>query len=333
MLPLSSLGPEQLGGGINLVDIGASGDAPAYWERLAGLTNLIGFDPNEAECRRLDGKESGFLSRRFLPYAIAGESGPSTLYRTRSPYCWSLLQPNLEWLRRFAFSDLFEVGGTETVTAVTLDGIDELRDVDVDAMKLDTQGLELPILRAAERVVSGCILIETETGFTDNYLGESTFDQVAHHMRAKGFGLFGIHANHSIPRRNGLSGEARNEEILWCEAVWLRDFRREPSKAAGRISREKALKALCIYAHHGCISFGLESAGRFVESGALTSQEYGDLASSASSWKLRSAEGALSANRLLRGMLALIPRRYYASILAHMSELSGVRHPLSRRRS
>jgi len=56
-----------------------------------------------------------------------------------------------------------------------LDDIRELQNVEIDAMKLDTQGLELPILSSAEARVDRCILIETETGFCENYRGETTF--------------------------------------------------------------------------------------------------------------------------------------------------------------
>src|SRR5215813_8166362 len=78
--------PEDIGGGINLLDLGASGRPPEYWTRLAPLTNLIGFDPNEGECERLVQQETAYRSQRFLPYAVAGKSGRFTLYRTHSIY-------------------------------------------------------------------------------------------------------------------------------------------------------------------------------------------------------------------------------------------------------
>ena len=273
MFKLSTIQPEEIGGGINLLDLGASGKLPDYWKPLAKLINLIGFDPNKEECVRLNSEESEFLTQKFLPYAIAGESKNFTLYKTNSIYCWSLLEPDLQWLRRFSYSDLFEINETEKISAYTLEDVKELADLDIDAIKIDTQGLELQILNASEKIVKNCIFIETETGFTKNYLGETTFDEIALYMRSKGFGLFAINTDHRISRKNNFSEKTNNEEMLWCEAIWLRDFSRNGLNLEN-ITREKALKALLIFANHGCYSFGLETAKRFLEMDLLTIEEY-----------------------------------------------------------
>jgi len=330
MFKLSAITPEEIGGGINLIDLGASGDVPNFWKPLAHLTNLIGFDPNEEECARLNNEDSVFLSQRFLPYAIAGESKTFTLHKTRSIYCWSLLQPNLPWLRRFVYSDLFEIKGTELISAVTLEDVEELTNMkSIDAIKLDTQGLELPILKASEKIVRECILVETETGFTENYIGETTFDQIANYMRSMGFGLFDINCNHRVSRKNTLSEKASNEEMLWCEAVWLRDYCGARSYEDADITREKALKALCIYAKHGCYSFGLEAAKRFNELGVLSAEEYKALASSTLPWILHRREDNSMKRNMLRAMINFIPRRYFSAISTHFQDLQHTRHPVS----
>jgi len=38
--------------GINLIDIGSSGSLDAKWAPIKELINLVGFDPNKAECER-----------------------------------------------------------------------------------------------------------------------------------------------------------------------------------------------------------------------------------------------------------------------------------------
>ena len=329
MIRLSSIVPTDIDGGINLLDLGASGSVPQYWKPLAHLLNVTGFDPNEQECHRLNSSTSGFLSQRFLPYAIAGESRSFTLYKTNSIYCWSLLEPNRSWLRRFRFSDLFEIQGTDAIEACRLCDVDEIRGMEIDAIKLDTQGLELPILRSAENMLRNCILIETETGFTENYIGETTFDQTAEYMRSMGFGLFALNPHHRVSRNNELSEVSEKEQMLWCEAVWLRDFCNEESPVPSQISRVRALKALCIYANHGCYAFGLEAAARFTEAGALSKQEYNELAGNAELWKLPSDGAAITRKRrLLRGMLSLIPRRYIGEIVSMLESVSCTGHPV-----
>lgn len=59
MINISSIIPKQIGGGINLIDLGSSGDVPQYWNSIAHLINLFGFDPNKEECLRLSSKKRG----------------------------------------------------------------------------------------------------------------------------------------------------------------------------------------------------------------------------------------------------------------------------------
>jgi len=327
MKKLSDTTPEDIGGGINLLDLGASGQPPEYWKPLAYLTNLIGFDPNAEECEQLKQQKTAFLSQTFLPYAIAGKTGEFTLFQTRSVYCWSLLKPDLEWLRRFTVFDLFEIEGTQQITATKLNDVTELQTIEIDAMKLDTQGLELPILSAAANMVDRCILIETETGLSENYHDETTFDQIMQFMLAQGYGLFAINTNHRVPRSNGFSGAATNEQILWCEAIWLRDFLRKPPQAS--LTREKAIKALCMYANHGCYSFGLETAGYFHRSGLIRDEEFEWMSKDLSFWKFPEARPSLR-RRLLRFALDMVPRRYFGSIAANLNALDGSLHPINR---
>lgn len=321
MFRLSAVSPEDLGGGISVLDLGASGGPSGFWRPLTHLVKFTGFDPNAEECLRLEGISQGYLSQRYLPYAIGGRTEKATLYLTQSPYCWSLLSPNLPWLRRFVFSDLFEVTAAKELSVWSLAEIPELEGMEIDAMKLDTQGLELPILSSAERIAMGCIAIETETGFTENYIGESTFDQVARFMRDRGFGLFGLNADHRVPRRSKLADESTNEQLLWCEAVWLRDYWLSDPALEPMLTREKALRALCIYGGYGCISFGLEAARRFADLGLLTGREYDELASGPEAWRLQPYEKPSPAKRVLKAMLRLLGRRLGNAIGSALHEL------------
>ena len=92
--------------GINFLDVGSSGALDNKWNILEPFICLIGFDPNAEECERMASLPNNFLSLKYLSYALAGEVGTQTLYKTNSIYCYSLLQPNTSWLNRFSFSNL-----------------------------------------------------------------------------------------------------------------------------------------------------------------------------------------------------------------------------------
>ena len=177
--------------------------------------SFLFFVLNSKECERLARLPQQYFSSKYLPYAISGKNQKVTLYKTQSEYCWSLLKPNLDWLRRFSFGQIFEIVETEVKTTKTLDRIQEINHLDVDIIKIDTQGLELPILIRAGSFLEEAIYVETETGFAEGYFGETTYAQIDEFMRRNNFLLFDINTNHRVARNNILSENDQREQILF----------------------------------------------------------------------------------------------------------------------
>lgn len=294
--------------GLTLIDIGCSGGVDARWMPVRRLLNVIGFDPNEAECRRLNAAAHPYRSMRFLPYAIGGETTVADLYCTRSAPCYSLLRPRHEWLGRFSCADLFEVEKTVQVPVRRLGEVPELQGIDVDALKLDTQGLELPILRSSSELLDGVFYLETETGFTENYVNETTYAELDLYLRSRGFLLFDLNPFHRVARNNPMQRQATGrEQILWCEAVWLKDYvalARADAAAVRGLSRDKALRILGLCAVQGCYDYGLELAQLFCDSGLLDRMELARLGN-AREWRLVPNRLGTARNLLLR----LLPGR------------------------
>ena len=61
---------------LTVVDVGCRWGADAWWSELPG-TRVIGFDPDEDECRRLTGLAVGDPPARFVPVALGGRAGPA----------------------------------------------------------------------------------------------------------------------------------------------------------------------------------------------------------------------------------------------------------------
>lgn len=263
--------------GIDFIDIGSSGNLDAKWKNLEPYINLIGFDPNEDECRRMSALPHNFRSLKYLPYAIAGDEGEHTLYKTKSIYCYSLLEPDTNWLNRFSYGDLFEVKGMERINTVLLSKVEALKNFDVDIIKTDTQGLELPILSNAGDLLDKGFLIETETGFVENYKGETTYAEIDLFMKSKDYLLFDLNINHRIPRNNHFKQESTGrEQIMWCEATWMKDYVSLSEKGlinSNSLNREKVLKVLVICGLQGCIDFGYELAILFNRLNLLDSKD------------------------------------------------------------
>lgn len=263
--------------GINLIDIGSSGSLDEKWQPLKDLINLIGFDPNEVECSRQNSLPSKYKNSKFLPYAIHGHNGVETLYMTNSIYCYSLLRPNKSWLDRFSFRELFDLTGEEEIHVHDISEINELKKIRPDVIKIDVQGLELPILSRAVDILESAFYVETETGFTQNYIGETTFSQLDGFMQAQGFLMFDINTNHRVPRDNYFKNyPSGKEQILWAESVWLKDYIELERRGLFDISmfnERKIKKILILCSLQGCYDFGLELAEFFHTKGFLSKKE------------------------------------------------------------
>jgi FkbM family methyltransferase len=296
---------------LNLVDIGSSGSLDAKWQPLNSSINLIGFDPNAEECERMSKLPHPFKSVQYLPFAIGGSKGTHTLYKTKSIYCYSLLQPNTEWLRRFSFHDLFEQTGEEPMKTEVLDDIPAVGKMDVDILKCDTQGLELPILKSASQTLHKAFYVETETGFVENYKGETTYSQIDEFMRQEGFLLFDINTSHRITRDNVFRKQKGiPAQLMWCEAVWLKDYiqqARRDTAFTRVLTREKLLKSLIICALQGCIDYGYEIATLGFELKLISAEELNKL-SVADAWQFGGGETPRGvAHRLVNYSLRLLP--------------------------
>src|ERR1700722_1388596 len=115
--------------GMTAVDIGAMLLAGAVdpFLRLSklGRLNVIGFEPQSAECQKLNAL--ALPGRRYLPYAIANGARRS-FYVTNTGMTSSLLKPNLRIAKLFnGLAELMQVASIANVNTVRLDDVAEVR--------------------------------------------------------------------------------------------------------------------------------------------------------------------------------------------------------------
>jgi len=197
---------------------------------------------------------------------------------------------------------------------------------DVDIIKCDTQGLEEEIFSSAGKSIKDALAIETETGFCENYIGETRFDQIAGLMVNNGFGLFDLNISHRKAKKNELANRSSGEQILWGEALWIRDVAKMDTGQIAEMGRGRGLKALLLHANHGSLSSGLEIAQKLMEADLITSEEFENL-EHPRAWNLESNQ---ILKRALRGVIDLVPRRHLGALLREVSGSSGRPHLLKR---
>ena len=174
-----------------VVDVGCRWGFAAAWEALGDHCQVVGFDPDEAECERLRAHYRGRPQVEVVPVALGAAAGPATLHVTKDPSGNSLYPTVTDVVERFPALAGGHVEHTVEVTLTTLDewcaSAGRQR---VDVVKIDTQGSELDVLQGAARTLATVRAVEVEVEFNPLYEGVSLFGDIDRYLRSHGFVLW-----------------------------------------------------------------------------------------------------------------------------------------------
>lgn len=182
---------------LRVLDVGARDRLAPQFAPLARHVEIIGFEPDTAECERLNAALRGAAWRdaRILPYAVGATADDRPFYVTEAPELASLLEPLTEETGRPGWR-------VRRVARVSTIGLDDLATtgklpLPVDFIKVDTQGSELEILHSGEaRVLEGVLGVAAEVEFRELYRDQPRFSEVEWYMRGRGFELFLLEPAH-----------------------------------------------------------------------------------------------------------------------------------------
>jgi hypothetical protein len=225
-----------------LMDVGASGTPPKIWTKIARHSIYVGFDPDLRDLHVIsDGR---FYQSIIVNKAVTTDkqSNEILFYFTKSPYCSSTLEPNLDSLSNFIFSDLFIVEKEAKVQATSLDAtIDSLSLPCIDWLKTDSQGTDLRIFNSLRGEIRSQVLaIDIEPGLIDAYIGEDLFVDAHRELTQSGFWLSDLKVHNVVKLRNSTlremitSNQGINYNFVaqnakkspgWCEARYFRTIK------------------------------------------------------------------------------------------------------------
>jgi FkbM family methyltransferase len=171
------------------VDVGARWGIGDRWQQLGDLVEIFGFDPDPAECERLNATSPKNV--HYVPLALGESTRAATLYISADPACSSLYPPIPAVSELLHGNACIAAVGAETVALQSFDNWQkESRVGAVSVMKLDTQGSELGVLQGAEQALRDVQLLEIEVEFNPLYEGQPLFGDVDKHLRQRGFTLW-----------------------------------------------------------------------------------------------------------------------------------------------
>ncbi len=231
-------------GAVNILDIGAmslgQGTEPYAPLVNAGHAKVVGFEPDTEECQKLNRNGDG--THTYFPHFI-GDGNRATYHRTNHAMTGSLFKPNDPLLEKFqSLLELTRLEGTHEVETRRLDDIDEVRDIDF--FKIDVQGAELDVFQNGNRVLAETTLVVTEVEFVALYENQPLFAEIDSCLRTAGFQFhtfLGFGGRCFKPMMLNNNPEQCMRQVLWADAVYVRDFMKLESVATEKLLRLAAM--------------------------------------------------------------------------------------------
>lgn len=230
-----------------VVDVGASGGIDARWSKFTDSYRGILFEPDPREYERLR-TNSG---KQFIVLNSALSDRVSTIdfHLCDKQRASSVFLPNLDFLRRFPNLERFNISRVVQIETDTLDNQLKKNSIaEVDFIKIDTQGYELPILRGSLDCLVSVTGMELEVEFAPLYIDQPMFNDVDKFVREQGFELFDIKKSH-WKREGGQNRGDHKGQLVFGDALYFRS----PESVAliKNITQKKIIRAICVYLVYG----------------------------------------------------------------------------------
>jgi len=217
--------------GLGVIDIGSRDGVHPVFKPVASLLNVIGFEPDREEARRLTveaASSSPFRSLTYLPCGVGERDGQQLLHLCRSRGASSFYRPNRVWLDRFPHPERFDVTATVSVPVRSLDSLREDSTVSlphpIDVLKIDTQGFALPVLQGARTFLTReVVAVEVEVEFARLYEGQPVFREVDALLADCGFTLFKFRRQEWVRRACAEQPQVSAGQLVFGDALYLRD--------------------------------------------------------------------------------------------------------------
>lgn len=233
---------------LNIVDIGGRDGSLHELHYLKEYVNYVGFDADKEECLRLENNPpSKFHSFKIFPNFVGNETGEIDFNLFKLPGQSSSLKPGKRFSNIIA-EEYFQIEKVVKVQSDTLNSLSKKYSLlDIDMLKLDTQGTELKILQNADIVLENVLLIESEVEFIEMYQNQDLFHDISIFLYSKGYEL--LYLNRVFHTRKNYYGESRGQ-MIWGDALFAK---REDE--LHKYSPEKLAKYVILLINYGHIDY------------------------------------------------------------------------------
>jgi FkbM family methyltransferase len=280
-LILEALPPSET---LSIIDCGARGGTEANkWAPLADRVTIYGFEPDEAECAKLNSNaQARGLQHFYFPVCLAQQDEQKhKFFKLKQGDSSSLYQPNecqiSRWKQFIGGNFIYTKANfvLDKVIEIPTTSLDTWADANnikgVDFIKLDVQGAELDILKGGRKLLQNILGIETEVEFVPLYINQPLFAEVDIFLRQQGFTFFQFHFTHkghfvgriASPINIMHQGDSTflrqiKGQLVTADAIYLWDPIEHQDKNMRDLSVKNILKLACISEVSGQVEYAFE---------------------------------------------------------------------------
>lgn len=230
-----------------VVDVGASGGIDPKWAKFTSAYRGILFEPDPREYEILKSKSGKNLI--VLNSALSDSVNAVDFNLCRKQQVSSVYLPNADFLSKFPNYERFEVTKTIKLKTDTLDNQLKTNGIaEIDFMKIDTQGHELPILKGSVDYLYNAIGLEIEVEFAQLYRNQPLFNQVDTFVRENDFELFDIR-RYFWKRKGSINTGGQKGQLVFGDALYFKTP--EQILLMNNITQEKIIRSICVYLVYG----------------------------------------------------------------------------------
>lgn len=245
---------------IVFVDVGARGLGgnerfAVYGDQL----KLIGFEPDEKECQRLNQllQAKGW---QFFPVALHRDRKKREFYITAYNQCCGFYHWDPSFISRFPDETNVKVDSITEMDTTDFDSFAHERGIEwVDFMKIDVEGAEFDVLKGSEDYLrNGVLGVKVEVRFHETS-NQPVFNEVDVYMRQLGFRLFDLdiyrHGRKVLPevfrhkndKGHLIPGPTKKGQVIWADALYFRDAVAEIRSGIGQWDKNAVLKLATLF--------------------------------------------------------------------------------------